>query len=263
MRLNELIEDRHTPFQSYRDVEWEHWREYGDCAIIAVSIACNVSYEKAFETLNIHERGRNNYEGYTSQAVKRSVRALGYEFEAINPDYYLEKVRKMAIGKIHGNEMTLGLAMYYGRYGRLFDDELQHNQIWWVSPPHVIAFKNGKIEGYPIGDEVREIIDVFKPGQKPVRNEQTQYEVKDFVVNYVGGINKYMKLYNEKIIDKYHINYEEATAHFEYAINMMAKHKVESVSDPLDTRFTRRGRDERILIRRNDNGGDKWNVEVT
>lgn len=82
------FESKEAAYWALRETSGEY-NESNDCSVIAVAAACDVSYEIAHATLK--RLGRRNRSGtyiYTSQDA---IKALGYEIEIIQPQWFIQQ----------------------------------------------------------------------------------------------------------------------------------------------------------------------------
>ena len=124
----------------------------------------------------------------------------------VNQDYYLNKVNDFIDAKV----LT---AKHMANFPEIFTDEPQpHNQLWLVNK-HVVACKNGKVEGFVYDGNIISIADVFKPGNAPERNN-AEYTMEDEISNYEECVDDFLRLYNQRTKVDRNITRKEAENKF-------------------------------------------------
>jgi hypothetical protein len=95
-------------------------KETNDCSVMAIAIACRLSYKKAHDLMAAY--GRKNRQGANNFAILQAARSLGFEITAVNnlvqgngcgytvttigekckSGYYLAFVRGHVLGVVNG-----------------------------------------------------------------------------------------------------------------------------------------------------------------
>ena len=211
MRLYELNEDINQKIKFYGEVRDEKWRDKNDCAIVALAILCDISYEEAKHILMKNDNNKTEGTGHIRVSTLKSINDLGFEYHSINQNYYLEKINQSLPDERKIKKLTCRDLHNYSY--EIFKDEPEpHNQLW-ACPGHVFACKNGNIQGIMIGShEINYVIDVFKPGQKPVRDISND----NFnITNYDECVDRFNHLYNIRTSENYNISRKYANEIFQ------------------------------------------------
>lgn len=101
--------------------------ENNDCAVVAVSIACKVPYEKAHELLKKH--GRKDKDGTYRETTRKALKELGWKMQWIDQRKYKRRFPK------HHSELKYITSHSFRRFPEAFDD----------LPKIVLAFTAGHV----------------------------------------------------------------------------------------------------------------------
>ena len=199
MRLYELNEDINQKFQFYDEMGDEKWREKDDCTIVAMAIACNISYEEARNALM--KNGKETDAGVSRETVKNTLDYLGIKWKCINPRFYLDRI--YGKGKVENKpeELTMNEII---RYPEFFKDIKR--QIWsyhTMIEGHTFAIINGKMEDHgnlgcwrPDEAIVYGITAIINDGNNIDENIWCD-ELREFINNYDKFIPQFIKAWNE------------------------------------------------------------------
>ena len=238
MRLNELLEDINQVPKFYSEIENEDWRVEGDCAIVALSLTCKVSYEIARDTLKKNNSLVNDG-GASVVEIRKSLNDLGYDCRKVDITYY----HNMLTDKINKDGLTKQDIM---NSPEIFDDI--KCQLWFIhagySGSHVFAVIDGKIEDYgTYKDEdgkyleqnwVIEILDVYKMGDKPNITDNVLWNKnpRNIINNYDEFMPQFIKYYNSRLKDLYKIDEEKACIIIELHYDALQSHGKDEIQIP-------------------------------
>ena len=231
MRFSEIIEDINQPFQSYDEMKYEEWRSDDDCSIVALAVTTGLDYETVRNALMKNSYMQKNV-GYSKITLTKTITDLGFEYSFINPDYYVKKINEIA----PSNEIKILRASLLKFFPEAFSDEINtQNQIWSVHN-HAMACKNGKIEGQISNDQITFIMDIFKPGQKPERDDSATYN--NDIINYDESVDKYMEIINTIALKRYHVDRNQADEFLQQIIDRATKYEIFNGEFDIDKKFT-------------------------
>ena len=221
MRLYEINEDINQVPKFYDEVSDEKWRERNDCVIVALSLICNISYEKARDALM--KNGKLKNEAPLDDIIKKAIEYLGFNFRHVHPDYYLNKIPKSKRPK----NLTLRCVR---QFPEIFEKELgNQNQMWCLSD-HAFAVIDGKIQderGIRPNSKIYWIIDISNSNQVTDYEESRYPDAKSIINNYDEACLRITQIHYaqdeyseakyrmdrekagkllEKIIDEYYMN---------------------------------------------------------
>ena len=174
VRIHDTRWDMDKPLSSYEALRKHHdlycddhpafGRRRNDGAVVAVAIACNISYNRSMEALR--KAGRSDNKRADERMIKTALGCLGFECRVLGAEFYIEKLSRQrhAFGCLRYTH-TL-------RFPDLFSECADCRQIWFDDKGHVAAF-TGKIEGTPLcgTGHIPFVWDVFLKGTKPPRDE--------------------------------------------------------------------------------------------
>lgn len=123
--------------------------EKGDCSVIAVSIACGVSYEAALAALTA--AGRKPREGAYLYQIEKAINALG--FRKINWRTDEMQARIDSYPGAHCNLKSI-TTHHPVRFARQWADVADQSLIL-ITPRHVAAMKGGRVHDWTEGRAVR------------------------------------------------------------------------------------------------------------
>ena len=166
-RLQPIDDPRLNPdaaVKTYKSIESAPTRtQKRDCSIIALAIACKVSYKKAAEALR--KAGKPDNVGAPTFQILEGIQNLGYQYKRISMRHYIDQYPKCE------RFLKSVTPTHVERFPEAFADERDHNQVW-ITTNHVMAF-TGSVEDWSKKRALRAIwiYDVFLPGEQPKPDE--------------------------------------------------------------------------------------------
>lgn len=86
-------EPKFYTYKELHEVGINHYNDRGFCSVIAIAVACHVSYGKAYNTMK--RNGRRDRDGASMLQIRCAVKELGYNIEEIE-GFYGKQVKTMA-----------------------------------------------------------------------------------------------------------------------------------------------------------------------
>lgn len=119
--------------------------EHNDCAVVAVSIAADVSYEKALAVLTIH--GRKPRRGTPVWVTERAMEELGFNLIRIDPKDFIKRNYRGAFARLKN------VTTHHPRRHPVAWDANKRYMLRTRS--HILAVKGGKVRDWTINRALR------------------------------------------------------------------------------------------------------------
>ena len=89
------------PAEAYatRRKESETHGEHNDCSVIAVSVACGITYQEAHKAMA--EQGRKNNDGSNPTSILKAIRMQGFHTESVEPCEIIDRYPGVHSGLRH------------------------------------------------------------------------------------------------------------------------------------------------------------------
>ena len=214
MRAYEITEDINQKFQFYDEIQKQEWREKDDCTLVATSLLSGLDYQTVMDRMKKYKRVHGN----TIGSVLELLVDFGFDYQEINPNYYLNKMNQLT----KSNYKFLNKTIIRSNLEIFKDEPNPHNQLW-CSKGHVFACKDGKVEDYEgegrhEGNQIIYVYDVFPTGKDP-RTDDLELIKFDRFDNYDMAIHEYARLYNNMVKEQYKLSFNDSKEIVDKLIN--------------------------------------------
>lgn len=149
---------RTETFTKLNSVSKSEFNEHRDCAVKAVALACDVSYDVAHSTLK--RLGRKDKVGTPVHIITQAVVELGFNIRRWS---FIE--RQNTIQSYPGVHAKLqNITTHHPRRFRRVWEKHDHKTLMFLTPRHIATFKGGVVHDWSINNslQVTEVYEVTK-----------------------------------------------------------------------------------------------------
>lgn len=140
---------RPATFQSLHTVALSVNEGHKDCAVKAVALACNVSYEVAHSHLK--QCGRQDNKGTPTEIIWAACRALGYNVQRWSFAQNQTMIRSYP--GVHSRLQSI--TTHHPRRFRAAWAQHDHKTLMFLTPRHIACFKGGVVHDWSVNNALR------------------------------------------------------------------------------------------------------------